>query len=256
MEFIQIGTLYAIGYKRKEILLHYLNFPLIISLVGSILGTFVSFLLARPVLNFETYYYNLPILEYYKGEKYMIFSIILPVLILVTGAALVIWRALKLTPLKLMRGYKENRKAGWLEKKLRLNRMRFTSKFKIREITRSIPRMLILIIGVAAASLLLLLGFTIQNTFNYIVDEGFKNTYKYNYNYTFAIPQFENKYSGDIYNAAPFKETGSDEDFVVYGISGSKRMVDLKDNKGQQLDYNKNIRSVLTIPVFSVTCKK
>ena len=43
-ESVIIGTLYALGYRKKEIMNHYLLYPMVISLEGGILGTMLGLL--------------------------------------------------------------------------------------------------------------------------------------------------------------------------------------------------------------------
>ncbi|KWX87476.1 hypothetical protein AMQ83_12890, partial [Paenibacillus riograndensis] len=38
-EYVQIGTLYALGYKKSEIIKHYLSYPFVLSISGGLLGT-------------------------------------------------------------------------------------------------------------------------------------------------------------------------------------------------------------------------
>ena len=47
-EAVIIGTLYAFGYKKKQIQNHYLRYPLIIALIGGIIGTILGALALRP----------------------------------------------------------------------------------------------------------------------------------------------------------------------------------------------------------------
>ncbi|MGI6555628.1 MAG: FtsX-like permease family protein [Bacillota bacterium] len=46
------GALYALGYRRKEIYRHYLIYPLLIALIGSVIGTLIGILPVRPVVEF------------------------------------------------------------------------------------------------------------------------------------------------------------------------------------------------------------
>ena len=60
-EAVIIGTLYAFGYKKKEIQKHYLRYPLIIALIGGIIGTILGALTLRPMINVMIAYFNMPV---------------------------------------------------------------------------------------------------------------------------------------------------------------------------------------------------
>jgi putative ABC transport system permease protein len=46
------GALYALGYRRKEIYRHYLIYPLLIALIGSVIGTILGILPVRSMVEF------------------------------------------------------------------------------------------------------------------------------------------------------------------------------------------------------------
>ncbi len=53
-----------------------------------------------------------------------------------------------------MKGDEQKAKVNSLERALRLDRFKFNTKFQIREQVRSIPRLLFLVLGVSAASMI------------------------------------------------------------------------------------------------------
>ena len=158
-EAVIIGTLYAFGYKKKQIQNHYLRYPLLIALIGGIIGTILGCLTLRPMINVMVSYFNMPVDSVNFSIKYLVISILLPVIFLSAAGYFVVRKALKSSPLELMRGGKENKKVGFIERKLNLDKLKFSTKFKIREQLRSIPRSIFLLLGVIFATMLLLLGF-------------------------------------------------------------------------------------------------
>lgn len=82
-EFVIIGTLYALGYKKRNIMNHYLLFPLIISLLGGITGTALEMLTVRPMISYYLSYFNMPLGSITFSIKYEVISLLLPVIFLI-----------------------------------------------------------------------------------------------------------------------------------------------------------------------------
>lgn len=252
LEFVEIGTLYAFGYKRREILKHYLTYPLIVAILGAAIGGVLSAFIVGPVLKYYSFYFNLPIINIHYRVKDILLGFIMPIVFLSGACTLVIWRALRLAPVKLMRGHGQKNKIGAIEKRIKLAGYKFKTKFKIREMIRSIPKITIIIIGVAASSMLLLVGFTARDSFDYVVRDGIEDLYKYNYNYVFKTPMVENIYEGERYNAAPFTMKDKKDDIVLYGIEQDSSMVHLKDKAGNRIEGNKIVISKSFAKKFNI----
>ncbi|MDO7205440.1 hypothetical protein Q5M85_16300 [Paraclostridium bifermentans] len=56
-EMAGIGTLYALGYRKKEIMRHYLNYPIILSLTGGVIGGTIGLIVQNIYL---TYFLHFP----------------------------------------------------------------------------------------------------------------------------------------------------------------------------------------------------
>ncbi len=242
-EYSEIGTLYALGYTKKEIMRHYLTYPLIISAIGSVIGTALGSFLVKPLLSIVAGYYNLPLLVVNFDLKYTIISFLLPFLFLLPVTYFVINRALKYSPLQLMRGGTNKTKVSVLEKKLKLDRLKFNSKFKIREIARSIPRSLLMILGVCFASMLLMFGFATKDSMDYMMDSSFKDIYHYHYQYTFNALQTGESYGAEKRSLSSFTADlhGNAEDFVIYGVQKGSKLIQLTDERGKPLGFDQVI---------------
>ena len=84
-----------------------------------------------------------------------------------------------------MKGDEQKAKVNTLERALRLDRFKFNTKFQIREQVRSIPRLLFLVLGVSAASMILLYGFTFNYSMDVVMDKGALARYRYPLEYNF-----------------------------------------------------------------------
>ena len=234
MEFTSIGTLYAMGYQKREIALHYLRYPLLISLVGGLVGTGLGWLLVAPMNDLLGDYFNTA-----GGLAYVIGSVLIPLVFLVPATLFVVWRALRLRPVQLMKGEPPKKKASRFLRALPLGSLSFSGKFRVRELTRNVSKTLLMLFGVLMASMFLLFGFVAQSSISYLLDEGYTNTYKYQYNTTFNALQTENPYGGETYNAAPF--ASGEQNFSVIGLQPDAKLIELKTADGDRLSFDRTI---------------
>lgn len=241
-ESVIIGTLYAFGYKKKQILNHYLRYPLFVALIGGIIGTILGCLTLKPMINVMISYFNMPVDFVDFNIKYLVISILLPVIFLSAAGYFVVRKELKNSPLELMRGGKENKKVGFLERNLKLNNLKFSTKFKIREQLRSIPRSMFLVLGVIFATMLLLLGFAEKSSLDSLMNEGFEETFKYNYSYVFNSIERGSPANGEAFSELPFtSKLDSNINITVYGVSSNSQYVLFKDKTGNMLSSDKTI---------------
>lgn len=237
-----IGTLYALGYRKKEILKHYLLYPLTISLLGGILGTILGALTLRPMLNFMVSYFNMPVGSLNFSTSYIIISILLPIIFLMICSYFVINKSLKNSPVDLMRGGKEKSKVSFIERKVRLDRLKFHTKFMIREQLRSIPRSAFLLLGIIMATMMLLFGFVAKSSIDYLMKDSFNEAFQYNYHYVFNSVQQGKPEKGEAFSEIPFvMQSDSKVNFTVYGVSPDSRYISFKDTSGNVLKSDKII---------------
>ncbi|MDO6353672.1 FtsX-like permease family protein [Caloramator sp. CAR-1] len=237
-EFTQIGTLYALGYSKKEIGLHYLSFVNIIALTGGIIGTIFGLFLVKPLSEYFTFYFNIPLIDNSFDYKYILGSLLIPYIFIIPTILIVLFKALRYSPVKLMRGKTENSKVGFIEKSLNLKKLRFPAKFKIREIAKSIPRLFVLIFGITLASMFLLLGFLYRNSIDYLLNQSLNDVFKYEYNYVLKSYETSNIYGGEEYNFSVFKVNGKVESFVVFGINPNSQYINLVDKNSNPISKN------------------
>ncbi|GFZ33443.1 permease [Clostridium zeae] len=239
-EFALIGTLYSFGYRKKEIMRHYITYPLSVAVVGGIIGTFLGALTVKPMLKVMLAYFNMPMGPMKYDPKYLIISLLLPIVFLGLCGYFVVNKALKNSPLDLIRGGREKSKVGFIERRLRLDKLGFSTKFKIREQLRSIPRSIFLLLGIAFATMLLLLGFVMKSSMDYLVKDTYENTYKYQYQYLFNSLQNGKSDNAEKFSISPFSlKSDKKHSFSLYGIEGDSQYISLKDSKGNKVDTNK-----------------
>ncbi|EQB3099147.1 ABC transporter permease [Clostridium botulinum] len=236
----QIGTLYALGYKKSEILKHYISYPIIIGTIGGVIGTLLGIVLSKPLDTLMRNYFNIPLIKENYSINYIILSPIIPLFFLILASFIVILKVLKMSPVNLMKGFKNKGRINKIEKNLKLYKFRFKNKFKIREITRNIGRTTILLVGITIASMLLLMGFMIKDSMDSLI-KAQNNINQYEYNYIFKTLQIQKNYVGEKYNVSSFKVQNDEEPIPIYGIDKDSKFISLKDSKGEKIQFNKVI---------------
>lgn len=241
-EAVIIGTLYALGYKKREIMHHYILYPLAISLLGGVLGTLLGILTLRPMLTFMVSYFNIPVGSLDFNVNYVVISILLPVFFLIVCSYFVVNKSLKNSPVELMRGGKENNKVGFIERRVKLDKLSFNTKFMIREQLRSLPRSAFLLLGIIMATMMLLMGFAAKSSMDSLMKDSFDEAFKYNYHYVFNSVQQGNPEKGEAFSEVPAAlKSNSKLNFAVYGVSADSQYISFKEKSGNVLKSDKVI---------------
>ena len=165
-----IGTLLASGYRKREIILHYLALPAIVGILAAGLGcTLGVAFFTEPMRNLYYGSYSLPPFRVYWSWEIFIKCAIVPAaaLVLITLAGLL--RKMGKTPLQFLR-HEASGKSG-TKRGLRLpERMGFVARFRLRVFLRNLGNFATLFVGIAFASLLLLFGLAILPTMTHYAD--------------------------------------------------------------------------------------
>jgi len=239
-EAVIIGTLYAQGYRRRELMRHYLTLPLLLALTGGVIGSALALPSIAPMVTALVSYYNVPVTDIELSFVNVLIGILLPVLFLGVSSYLVIRTELKRSPAELMKGDEQKAKVNALERALKLERFKFSTKFKVREQLRSISRLIFLLLGVIGVSVLMLFGFTIMSSFNYVFNSSTADTYHFEYEYAFRELQSGEAPAGaEVFAAGRFyPENNEGIEFYVSGIEPESTLLTLKDSKGNPLPNN------------------
>ena len=221
-ESVIIGTMMALGYRKGEIIRHYLTPTVIVALVGSGVGNLLGYtVMIRPFVNI---YYN----TYSIGPLNMKFSLpafatttILPVTIMVLINLWMLWRKLSLTPLKFLR--RDLKKKGQ-KKARRLPAWSFRKRFRLRVILQNKGNYILLFFGVFLASFLLMFGIGLKPLMNHYTD-SIDSSLPYEYQYILKAPvEIEGGEKVTVYEMETwFALGGKDINITLMGIDEDSR---------------------------------
>lgn len=174
---IQMGTLKALGYSQFSIMLQYLMYAILASLVGSVLGSLLGFWLFPTVIG-SAYgiMYRLPNFQTPYWADIAVLSILAVVGCVTLAAALVSVSTLREVPASLMRPKAPKpgkrvflERIPWLWK-----RLNFTAKVTVRNLIRYKKRFWMSVIGIAGSCALLLTGFGLSDSIYGIAEKQFE----------------------------------------------------------------------------------
>ena len=177
-ESVVIGALYSLGYKKRELLNHFLILPISIISVGGIVGTIVGFCIMDLQTIESTSYFSYPDVERVYPIYLILYGIFVPIIIAVIVNVFTISHRLSKAPLSMLRKEKKQHRISMVE----LKNMKFINKYRVRQIIREARSTMVLFVGLFIAILLMMFGFTIysaiNNLSNHIVDDvKFQNMY-------------------------------------------------------------------------------
>lgn len=181
-EKIQIGTLKALGFKDRKILMHYTSYGLFIGLVGGLIGAFLGVLIEKIVMSptgMMGTYFDLD--KWPVGvPAYIIILSVLIILFLAFITFLSIRKMLKGTASDALRPYvPKKHKPLLIEKTKVFDKLSFSGKWNIRDVFRNKVRSLMTIFGIAGATLLMLASFAFQKTFDSFISNMDNDMMKY-----------------------------------------------------------------------------
>ncbi|MDD2376919.1 MAG: ABC transporter permease [Clostridia bacterium] len=179
---IYIGTMKALGYRKRFIVLKYLIYASFASIIGGIIGILIGFT-AFPSFFANAYsaLYTLPKLILQFDNTFAILVMIAAVLVTSLSAITVCYETLMQNTASLM--VVKAPKPGKIILLERIpfiwNRLKFTHKVTARNLFRYKSRFFMTVVGVAGCTALLLVGFALKDSIGTIGTKQFGEIYTY-----------------------------------------------------------------------------
>ena len=223
-----IGTLLASGYRRRELVTHYLALPAAVGIAAAVVGNVAGYtLMSEPMRNLYYGSYSLP--PYYATWSWSVFAqtTVLPVATLVIITLLGLLRKMGHTPLEFLRH--ETSKGGVKRGFALPERLSFITRFRMRVFLRNLGNFATLFVGIGFASILLLFSLAILPTMTHYA-ENLHNNVVAEHMYTLKAPlEVDNaqaeKYA--VYSLEYDRGEGSGtETITVYGVPEDSRYWD------------------------------
>ncbi len=226
-----VGTLRASGYRRGELVLHYLSMPVIVTLVSAALGNLLGYTVFKSVV-VSMYYnsYSLPVYRtVWNSEAFFKTTLIPMALMLVVNLAVIV-KMMSHTPLQFLR---HDLKKTKRKRAVRLPQWKFLTRFRLRVILQNLPNYVILFAGILFIATMLSMAVGMPDTLNFYKENAQDMMFsKYQYVLKSCKDENGNAIATENTDAEAFALTALmrkggaiDEEVSVYGISRDSHYV-------------------------------
>ena len=227
-----IGALYALGVKRRDLMMHYLTLPVIVTTVAGIIGFLIGISnVGIPVQMADAYaYYSIPAMDVKIPPILIVYGIVMPPLTAIVVNYFVIRKKLSQTALSLIKNEVKQPKGSNVD----LGDMGFVGRFRVRQMLREMRTGLTVVIGMFIALICLMLSLNTATFCSKVKKQNVEDTH-YEYMYTYKYPTENPPEGGEAAYAKTLKKEvyGYNWDVTVLGLSKNTKYfdVDLKDGK-------------------------
>lgn len=229
-----IGVLISLGYNKRELMRHYMSYALIPAICGDILGLICCVPFSR--------LFGAHLMSFAEHIKYSIkmpwgllaAAVLIPVAVYTLTACAVLSGSLDSDAVTLLKG----KKSGRISHVLKNSNMSFKWLYNIRIVLANISRSLTLLIGIAAATMAVVLSGVYQDAYDDMLDEKVPMAMMGGkYEYGFCEFQQENIYGGNAIMDVSFAVKGTDSMFNLVGIDECCEMFEALTISGEPFVY-------------------
>ena len=180
-----IGTLRASGYTRRELLLHYISLPILVTILAAVIGNILGYTVFKGIVA-DMYYgsYSLPTYETRWNAEAFCLTTLVPFVIMAIINVVLIRGKLKISPLRFLR---KDLGSTRRSKAVRLPNFKFFNRFRIRILIQNRASYLTLFIGIVFANILLLFGMMMSPLLSHYQEETINNMLA-KYQYILSVP--------------------------------------------------------------------
>lgn len=180
-EKVQIGTLKALGFRNRRILLHYTSYGLVIGLLGTLLGVVLGYGVAALIISpngMMSTYFDMPSWQLIM-PAFCIPVLVITVFLLTFISYVSVRKMLQGTAADALRPYAPKAmKKSFFEKLPGWTRLSFGTRWNIRDVVRHKSRSAMTLVGVIGCMLLLVGALGMKDTmrgFMELLDEDISN---------------------------------------------------------------------------------
>ena len=183
----ELGTLKALGYNKFHIMLKYLIYSSLATIIGGVIGIFIGIqLIPRIILDMYGMMYTLPEPVIGLNSDNSMLGLTLIYICIVGATIYAIIKELHEKPANLLRP-----KAPKIGKRVLLERitpiwkrLNFSRKVTVRNIFRYKKRVLMTIIGICGCTALILTGFGLKDSISEILPNQYEKVFNYDFQVT------------------------------------------------------------------------
>lgn len=249
-ERTQIGLLKAYGYSNLSVASHYLKFGLILCVAGCLGAFVVGQWLADRMMAMYGEYYQFPMLRSRIYPVILVKAMGISIAAGVVGAIYAARSAVKIHPAESMRpSAPRSGKRVWLERFTAIwRRLSFTWKMVVRNAARNPIRSGFNLGGAAVSTLILVLGYTVYDSFMYMIDFQYEKVQREDMRIGFVssrskaalyeVSRFDHVRMAEPLLQYPFEVRSAwrTKDVVVFGLPRNARLQLILDDQERPVD--------------------
>ncbi|RJF43126.1 ABC transporter permease [Actinomyces sp. 2119] len=187
-----IGTFYALGLTRGELIRHYMTLPLALTAASAVVATGAG-ALAAPYMQNQTNYYSLPAVHASVTPLTVVYGLAAPLVSVTVVGYMVLRRRLSKEPLQLLR-----RDLGRTRPpRIRLSRLSFAARFRVRHALREYRTYLLMLCAMLLSVLLLVLSLGMRASIAAYADDV-RSGIPFGYMYVLAGDLPSSQHPGDL----------------------------------------------------------
>ena len=230
-----IGTLRASGYSKDELVVHYMSMPLIVTIIGAIVGNILGYTAFKNVaVNLYYQSYSLPTPKLIWNSVALVKTTIIPLLLMFFINLFVIVKKLQLSPLKFLRHDLSKSKHS---KARRIPAWSFMKRFRIRILFQNMPNYAVLIFGVILIELMMCFAFGLPDSLDNYSDNAPKMVFA---DYQYMLMSYTDS-DGNIITTS--EETA--EQFSSTGLKYPKSGSSLRSGMGSGGDESVTVYGII-----------
>lgn len=231
-----IGSLYALGVKRKQLVRHYLILPVIVTFLGGIVGTLIGFSSFAIDHQMEMTYqtFSIPRVQYVYPLYLIIYGTILPPVIAIIVNYIAIHKKLSMPVLKMIRNEQKDSRVS----KFKIKSKNFIKVFRIRQTLREIKSCGAIIFGMTISLLVFMLGFDCYVCCKNVEIQSIADTrYNYMYLYKYTANTNDVPEGGEIAYTESLKKQYGEFNFniTLLGIDNENKYFNFDVESGENL---------------------
>jgi len=251
----QIGILKAMGYTRREIMLHYLSYAVIIGLLGGIAGGLLGIALSYPFTSFYQLFFNMPNLYGSFSVKYLTFSILLVLIFSLFAGYQGCKRILTLEPAEAMRPPAPVMGGKVLLEKVSFfwNMLTVQGMMAVRNMSRNKGRTAFIFMGIMFCFAISSFTWSMNDLVQKMLFDQYEKVEVYDVKITLARPQSQTIVSRELQGFAGVKEVEAlaeipvtlkqnwhKKDVLLLGIPADSRLYHILDKNDLKINPPEN----------------
>lgn len=246
-----MGVLKALGYGNLDIMLHYQTYPMLVGVLGSIIGALLGvFLVGRALLGLYNMLYNLPAIEIAVRLGLVLPASLLALLFCTAAGYNACRKELQLVPAESMRPKPPASGRNIFLEKLGLlwRNINFSWKIIMRNLFRYKRRSAMASVGIIFSMVLLLVAFGFRNSMDHLMEVQFNEIQKFDIkvNFTKIMDTDELGYIRSIDHIGsvePILESGMEitngwrkKDIGIIALGRESKLYGVFDAEGNQVE--------------------